>query len=236
MASEKETEYTDEQVREYQNWINYYNRYGALGDWFPVDIEDYYSNHGKAQRLLQGYINQEEKEPIERPAEQERLYREYLQWASRYAEPGDWYATDIDDFFRNYDKAMEQQRVWEQRGAEAEVEEEYLKAERYKQTPEYGQVFNPWLEEQTGFSGAMEQFTEREYPSLLSRFQATQPRLTGYPTREEARAEADRRKAAFGAWLGQESPEIYQKYMGQPPLMRGERPYMYQPTMRTVNW
>jgi len=100
----------------------------------------------------------------------------------------------------------------------------------------YGETFDAWLENQGQFSGALEKFAESQYPSLQARFEAEAGRLTGYPTREEARTEAERREAGFQAWLGGETPAIEQKYYGQTPLARGERPYMYQPTMRTVNW
>ena len=169
-------------------------------------------------------------------AEQQREFLTWRQWASRYGEPGDWYAVDIQDYFNNPDKVQQQLSVWQQRAAEQEAEEEYIKAERYHETPEYYQSFTPWMEEQGQFSGAMAGFVEKESPSLVSRFQSTQPRLTGFPTREEARAEAARREAGFEAWLPGQMPTVEQKYWGQTPLMRGERPYMYQPTLRTVNW
>jgi len=100
----------------------------------------------------------------------------------------------------------------------------------------YGETFTGWLEQQGQFSGALEKFAESQYPSLQSQYKAGLPRLTGFPTREEARAEAAKRESGFQAWLGQQTPGIYQEYMAQRPAERGERLWMQQPTMRTVNW
>jgi len=71
---------------------------------------------------------------------------------------------------------------------------------------------------------------------LQARYEAGLPRLTGYPTREEARAEAARREAGFKGWLTGQTPGIYQEYMGQRPAARGERLYMQSPRTRTANW
>ena len=70
----------------------------------------------------------------------------------------------------------------------------------------------------------------------MSKFKLTQPELTGYPTREEARAEAARRESGFQAWLPGQVPELEQKYWAQRPEQRGERLWMQSPNTRMVNW
>ena len=101
----------------------------------------------------------------------------------------------------------------------------------------YKETFSSWLPKQaSAMSGALTSYVESQYPSLQARYEAGLPRLTGYPTREEARAEAARREAGFKGWLTGQTPGIYQEYMGQRPTERGERPYMYAPATREVGW
>jgi hypothetical protein len=168
--------------------------------------------------------------------DQIREYYDWLTWYSSFGQPGDWKPVSIDDFFNNYDTAQGLMSTFQQRQGEAEAESEYAKAERYGEAPEYQPAFTQWLKGQGEFSGALQEYIEKQYPSLRSEYEAGLSRLTGYPTREEARTEAEKRESGFQAWLTEQTPEIYQEYMGQRPTERGERLYQYAPTMRTVNW
>jgi len=157
----------------------------------------------------------------------------------------------------NYEKAQEQLDIWQQEHgtaleekgtAETEQAEydEYIKGqrektlyhqkERYTEAPMYGETFAGWMGEQEQFSGALQQYVERQYPSLQSQYKAGMPRQTGSPTREEARTEAAKREAGFAAWLSGETPGIYQKYMAQRPTERGERLWMQAPNVKELGW
>jgi len=249
-----------ERQREFEAWSRYASAYGTSDEWYPVDQDDFFANYDKAQEQLKGWKVLAEEKEATYTNEQLQEYYAYRDWARAYGDLGELYAVDIAHYFSDPDTFRQQQVAWEQehaeveeydidpaeaarrreeayeRGEEAYAESRYAAEERYRETPQYGQVFDPWLEEQAGFSGALAAFTEKEYPSLVSKYKATQPRLTGYPTREEARAEAGRREAGFAGWLGGQMPGVEQEYWGQRPAERGERLWMQQPTMRTVNW
>ena len=184
---------------------------------------------------------------------QVREYYAFKDYESQYGKPGEWSPVDIGDFFANYDQAGQQLSVWQQQAGEVEkyeidpaeaarrreesyAEGRYAAKERYGEEPEYQPAFAQWMGEQGQFSGALQEYVEREYPSLKSEFQATQPTLTGFPTREEARAEATRREQAFQAWLPQQIPGREQEYWSQRPTERGERLWMQAPNVVAKNW
>lgn len=246
-------------VREFDEWWRYGRKYGGLDDQYPVDIDDFYDNYDLYQQQLVGWKQQAEEVEAEYTDEQVGEWNAFKDYMG-YREPGEWYPVDIADYFENWDKAQQSLSTWQQRYEEGEAERvageeyaldpeeaerrreeayaesRYAAEERYRETPQYQAPFTQWFQDQAGFSGALQAFTEREYPSLKSEFQATQPRLTGFPTREEARAEATRREQAWGGWLPGKTPEIEQRYWGQRPAARGERLWMQQPTLRTANW
>ena len=180
---------------------------------------------------------------------------------SRYAGLEDWRPSNIEDWIANYDYAQQQLAGWQQqyqaeaveaeavdqyaldpaeaarRREEAYRESRYAAQERYGEQPRYQEIFGGWLPQAAEqMSGALLKYTRGQYPSLRTEYQAGQPRLTGYPTREEARAEATRREAGWQAWLPQRVPKLEQEYWAQRPAERGERLYMQAPVMRAVNW
>jgi len=183
-------------------------------------------------------------------ADQIREYNLWRAYASAFGELGEWRPVDIADFYANYDQAQSLLTAFQQRQSQSQAErgeaeaytqeqreyQEYLRQEAFRETPMYGETFASWMSQQRDMSGAFTGFVESEYPSLRGRFEAAQPREVGYPTREAARAEVERKESAWQAWLPQQVPELWQEYSFQPPAMRGERHYMYQPTMRPVNW
>jgi len=247
--------YNWEEWAEYERYLGVLNTTEGTILPIPQSISDYFNNKKHWERL--GQLGQ--LPPTTRTVEDAGLIHGQLQvtgqvlaqgspWLTPEGEPldfdeggepivvGDEKDKEPPPGFETYDEYLAYLKRQREYSEWSMQQAEYRAQEGYRETPQYGQVFDPWLEEQGQFSGALAAFTEKEYPSLVSKYKATQPRLTGYPTREEARAEAGRREAGFGGWLGGETPELEQKYWGQTPLMRGERPYMYQPTMRTVNW
>ena len=202
--------YTDEQLREFNTWRLYASKFGGLEDWYPNNIQDWIANYDKAQQQLDAWkqlATEEEQEALEAEAERE----EYEEHALPPEEAA-------------------------RRREEAYGESRYAAQERYTETPEYQLPFTQYLQEQGRFSGALEAWTENQYPSLVSQFRTTQPELTGYATREEARAEKARREESFRAWLPKQEYGLYQEYASQRPGERGERLYMQAPTMRTANW
>lgn len=240
-------------VREYETWLDYARKYGGIDEQYPVDIDDFYDNPDIYQQQLATWQQQAAEKEVEYTDDQIREWNNYRDYASQFRELGDWLPVDIEDYFANYDQAQQQLRGWERQGAEVErlgvlpeeaarrreeayEESRYAAEERYRETPQYQAPFTQWAQDQAGFSRALQEYTEREFPSLRSEFQATQPRLTGFPTREAARAEAGRREQAWTGWLGGMAPEIEQRYWGQRPAERGERFWMQQPTMRAINW
>jgi hypothetical protein len=186
-------EWTDDQVREYYNWLSWYSKYGELTDWKPVSIEDFYNNYDQAQGIMAEF---QQRQGV---SEQERAEAEAY---------------------------TQQQREYQ----------EYVRQEAFHEPARLSETFSAWMNQQNQLSGAFSEFVENKYPSLRGTFEAGMPIETGAPTREAARSAALQRESQWQAWLPQQVPGLYQEYMAQPMLKRGERPYMYQPTMRTVNW
>jgi len=152
----------------------------------------------------------------------------------------DAYLKAQEDYLAQQQAYLDQRKEYEE-GQKAYQEEQrayqdYQRQEAYRETPRYGEAFTQWLGGQETAGGALQQFIEREYPSLQSEFGATQPRTVGYPTREAARAEAGRREEAWTGWLGEMTPEIEQRYYAQRPGDRGERLWMQAPNVRAINW
>jgi len=241
--------FTIREIEGYDRVAAYGEKYGDLEDDIPRDRADYLANIDKYQLQLEKWIQEAGSEGAGFTDEQIREWQDYT-WHSRYRETGDSFFADMGDFFNNYDQAIQQLNMWRKRAGEAEVEQteseeytqwsreqtKYAAQERYGETPMYSENFTAWLNQQGQFSGALEKYVEGQYPSLRSQFEAQAGRLTGFPTREEARAEATRREAGFQSWLGGEVPGLKQEYWAQRPADRGERPYMQSPNVREYNW
>ena len=241
--------FTIREIEGYDRVAAYGEKYGDLEDDIPRDRADYLANIDKYQLQLEKWIQEAGSEGAGFTDEQIREWQDYT-WHSRYRETGDSFFADMGDFFNNYDQAIQQLNMWRKRAGEAEVEQteseeytqwsrertKYAAQEAYGETPEYQPRLQQFLDDQLKASSAFEAFTEKQYPSLVSRFDITQPELTGYPTREEARAEKARREQAFQAWLPGQVPGLEQEYWAQPPAARGERLYMQSPNVRTLNW
>jgi len=243
-------EQMDDFARGYTEVEAYGKKYGDLEDQYPQNFGDYIENSDIYQQQLTKWKKEAGSEAVGFTDAQIREWQDYT-WHSRYRESGDVFFADMGDFFNNYDEAIQQLSIWRKRAGEAEVEqkegEEYTKwarertkyaaEEAYTEAPMYKETFSSWLPKQaSAMSGALTSYVESQYPSLQARYEAGLPRLTGYPTREEARAEAARREAGFKGWLTGQTPGIYQEYMGQRPTERGERLYMYAPAIREVGW
>jgi len=238
-----------ERTREYDAWWRYARKYGETGDWYPVNEDDFFNNYDTAQALLTKWQGMAEETEVEYTDEQQQEWA-FIKDYMGYREAGEEYPLDIEDYFANPDKWQQSLATWQQRAGEAEAEgleeEEYTQwsreqtkyaaQERYGEAPMYPETFTAWLNQQGQFSGALEKYVESQYPSLRSQFEAQAGRLTGFPTREEARAEATRREAGFQSWLGGEVPGLKQEYWAQRPAERGERPYMQSPNVREYNW
>lgn len=75
-----ETEYSDEDVREYYTYRRYASSYGERDDWYAVSLEDYYNNWDVAQEQLTAWKDvATEKEQEEIDAQAEKDYREQFQ-------------------------------------------------------------------------------------------------------------------------------------------------------------
>jgi hypothetical protein len=246
-------EYTQAQLDNYNDYLAFLKTKDGKNWPVPKDIADFLAHMdewaGNAEYYSRGYTE-----------EQLREFNTFKRYASAYGELTDWFPTNIEDWLANPDKAQKQLDIWKQkygtaleeeagaekyaltpeeaarRREEGYTEERYAAKERYGETPMYPEAFANWRKEQSDMSGALLEYIQSEYPSLRAEFEAGLPRLTGYETREEARAEATKRESGFAAWLSEETPEIYQEYMGQRPAERGERYYVQAPTTRVTNW
>jgi len=259
---EPEGGYTEDQQAEYEAYLEYLKENPDSGLPTPKDIDDYFKNRDS---WIEDYTPPEE---IEGETEEKREYtdeekREYNTWknyAYTYGDPDDWYALDIDDYFKNKNLADEQLTEWQGREAEekqyelspeeqarrqqesydytqwARSQAEYGAQEAYAETPEYAQSFTEWFGTKGTKSQPLQSFIEGMFGKLKTQYEATQPREIGYPTREEARAEAARREAGFEAWLPTQTPELEKQFWAQSPYERGERPGTFAPRIRSVNW
>lgn len=246
--------YSQEQIDSYDRFRAFQSQYGDLNDFMPKDLNEYLANYDKAQQQLTTWTQEAGPEAAGFTDDQVRAFNEYKQYYYQYGKPGEWMPVDVGDFIANQTQAQAQLNVWKQQAAEVEKYElppeeaarrreesyqegRYAAQERYGETPMLQETFAAWLPQAAGdMSGALREFVENQYPSLRAQYEAGLPRLTGFPTREEARAEAAKREAGFSAWLTGQTPELEQEYWGQRPYARGEQYSQYSPTLRTVNW
>ena len=243
-------EYTQQQRDDYDDYLAFLQTPDGKKFPTPKDIADYLTNREQwiadYDYYLRGYTE-----------EQLREFNTWKRYASTYGDLTDWFPNNIDDWLTHYDTAQEQLAKWQQEHGTALEEEEvseaeqaeedkyrqeqrekaaYYEQERYTAAPEYQPRLQQWLDEKLEESRAFELFSEKQYPSLVSKFKLTQPELTGYSTREEARTEKARREQKFAAWLPGQVPGLKQEYWGQRPTERGERLYMQSPNVRELSW
>jgi hypothetical protein len=231
---------TQAQLDDYNAYLAFLETDQGSGWQSPQNIFDYLTNIDQwAEDVLSGGGE----EGDEWTDDQWREYNQWREWRSNYGEVGDWMPTSIEDFYNNYDKAQDLLAEFQSRQEEAEEEreeeeeyQEYVREEAFHEPARLSDIFSAWMGQQEQFSGAFSGFVESEYPSLRGEWEAGMPIETGYPTREEAREAQASREDIWKAWLPEQIPGLYQEYMSQPPLQRGERPYMYQPTTRSLNW
>lgn len=243
---EEEREYTDEEKREYYTYRNYASSYGDPNDWYPLNIEDYFKNWNIAQEQL-GEWHSEELEREGEQAEYEREREEAEQWglspeeSARRREESYEYSQWLRERSR---EAAEHELGPEEAARRREESYEYSlwskerakygALEAYRETPEYGQTFSSWFSSEASKSQPLQAFIEGMFGKLRTEYQAGLPRLTGFPTREEARAEAGKREAGFEAWLPKQLPGLEEKFWEQPPWKREERPGLFAPRIRSV--
>ena len=245
--------YGYDQIDSFTDVMAYASRYGDIEDDTPKNLLDYLENYDRYQQQYESWRQEAGPEATGFTDAEIREYKDYEQWYYEHGKPGDPKPVDVGDYITNYETYQKQLKIWQQEATEAEQyeidpaeklrrqeeaykESRYAAEERYGETPRYSEAFTGWKEQQGQFSNALTEFIESEFPSLRSQFEAGLPPLTGYPTREEARAESASREKGLQAWLGGQTPELEQKYWGQRPAQRGERLYMQSPNVRTINW
>jgi len=206
-----------EQVREYNAWKSYASKYGGLTDWYPVNMEDWVTHYDRAQGELKGWL---------------KAHGEWEEWR---AGEDEWQQKQRQRQEEQWEHGLDPEEAARRR-EESYAEGRYAAQERYHEQPMYNQTFAKWMDDQRGFSGALSEFVESQYPSLRAQFEAGVGREVGYSTREEARASASARESAFEGWLGRATPALYQDYMSQRPSARDERYREYSPTLRSVSW
>ena len=204
----EEPEYTTDQKREYQRYWNYADAYGEPGDWYPLNMGDYFKNRSVAQEQLNEWLAAEQTRQSQTAAA-EAQQAEYELWQLSPEEAA-------------------------RRREESYAATQYARQEAYGETPRYPETFYGWLSEQGDMSKYLRNYIENKYPSLREQYEATLPRLTGYPTREQARTEAAKRESGWQAWLATQMPEVESQFWRQTPYERGERPGTFAPATRTV--
>jgi len=219
----------------------------------PTSIEDYLKH---ATEWATQFAEQKEIEQTEL----QRQYNLYKAYMRAYGELGGWQPVDFDDWLNNREAADQQLAGWQEehglqleeelaveeyaispeeaarRQEEAYAESRYAAEERYREAPMYGETFAQWGQGLDAASQALQAYIKGQYPSLQAEYKAEVGRLGGFPTREEARAEAGRRETGWKSWLGERMPETTQEYYAQRPAQRGERLWMQAPSLRKVNW
>jgi len=240
---------TQEQIGEYHNYLDYIKAHPDAELTTPFDIYDYLEHRDEWAPSWM------EEEPTPWPDvpepyysdEEVREYNTYLDYRSRFGDPDDWRPVDIEDYFRKWDIAQEQLGEWKteeqyqlspeeqaRRREESYARSQYAAQEAYHETPEYGESFSNWFGTQGTKSQPLQSFIEGMFGKLQTEYQAGLPTLTGFPTREEARAEAEKRQTGFEAWLPQQIPAVEEQFWAQSPRQRWEAPGTFAPRIRTV--
>ena len=237
-GEEPTEEWTSAQRKAYERYKNYAALYKDPDDYYAPTINDYYGNYDVANEQL-----------TEWETEASREYQQYRDLAS-HREPGDFYTTNQDDFVNNYDRAQRQQDVWMGRYTEyetrqQEVDEYYdwsrgrayeSAQEAYRPSPQYDPALYKQREALEGESVYYQNWMTDMFPELKRRFEATQPKQVGYPTREEQRAAEAQLEQGIGQYLTAEQEALRQEFYEQRPWDRGERPHIYQPKLRQLSY
>ena len=220
--------YTDAQNREYNTYKRYASAYGDPNDWYALGVKDYFDNYDTAQTQLTKWQQEEIDKGVKQTEYEAEQTKQKAEYEAKQAEYEKW-ALSPEEQARRREEGY-------QSALESRARAEYARQEAYGEAPEYQKPFSQWLQTQGDQSQYLKDYIESKYPSLRTQFTATQPRLTGYPTRERARAEAERREAGFKAWLPVQLPTVEAEFWGQAPAQRGERPQVYNPRSRYIAW
>ena len=219
-AKEDVAQYTTAQQLDYIKYKKFLNT-DAGRDWpTPASIADFLANIDKWAASMTAAFEKQAQEEAEAKVQEETKIQE-AQQAEQEAKQAE------------YDAYTAEQRAYAE---EARARTEYAAQEAYHEAPMYPETFSQWAQEQSDTSQALQAYIKSQYPSLQAEYKAEVGRLTGFPTREEARTEAGRRERGWESWLGERMPETTQEYYAQRPAQRGERLWMQAPTLRTVNW
>ena len=220
--------YTDAQNREYSTYKRYASAYGDPNDWYPNNIKDYFASTDLAREQLTKWRQEEIDKGVKQTEYEAEQTKQKAEYEAKQAEYEKW-ALSPEEQARRREEGY-------QSALESRARAEYARQEAYGEAPEYRTSFSNWLQTQGSQSQYLKDYIENKYPSLRTQYEATQPRLTGYPTREEARAEAERREVGFKAWLPAQLPTVEAEFWGQAPAQRGERPQVYNPRLRYIAW
>lgn len=212
-SKEEVSQYTTAQQLDYIKYKKFLNTDEGRGWPSPASIADFLANIDKWAAQMTAQIEEKAQEEAEVKAQEEtqRQEEQQVEYDARQAE-------------------------YDARQAEQDARAAYARQEAYREQPMYSETFSQWIQGQSDTSQALQAYIKGQYPSLQAEFRAEAGRLTGFPTREEARTEAERRESGWQSWLGERMPETTQEYYAQRPTERGERLWMQAPTLRTVNW
>ena len=251
--------YTDDEFREYNTYRRWASSQGTPDDWYPVDIDDYFNHWDIAQEQMdewKGEASEAEKKRLEeeeKAAERQAKYEAEQAEAEKYALTPEEQARRREESYaytqqqraisEAYQKAAlspeEEARRREEQYAYSQWAQERARIsaqEAYRETPEYQGSFYNYFEGLSSTPGRFQDFMLAMFPKLREEWEATQPKLTGYPTPQEARAEATRRETAFGQWLPTQTKKMMEQFYVQAPPERGERPAYFAPRLRSVNF
>lgn len=224
----KPTFYTYEQRAEYRAYHRFLATPEGRGFPRPKDMDDYFANREKWRAGQYG-----EEYPVEPPVEPPVAEIPSPPPVLPPSPAPDYPSDSLYDEYQKWALPPEEQA---RRREESYALTQYGRKEAYREQPRYFEPFAKWIKGQTAISQALRGYVEDKYSSLRARHEADLPPLTGFPTREEARAEAARRESAWEAWLPSQLPDVRQDYYAQRPAERGERYWVQSPTLRTVAW
>ena len=223
VVAEQIDEWRDSALREYQEYRDYDN-FRDPGEWVYQGVDDFVLNYDDAQIQLgkwQGLYGTEEAERIADEAYYDALRRRQLEELQHGLSP---------------EEAARRREESYQYSQEARERAEYAAKEAYHPEVRYDPAFYSQQEALQGESVYYQDWMKRIYPELRGRFEATQPKEIGYPTREEARAAAAQTEAKWKTWLGGQQETLEQEFYGQPPYQRGERPSQFAPKLRSLSY
>jgi len=112
----------------------------------------------------------------------------------------------------------------------------YAAQEAYQPSPEYRSATEQWHGGLGSEPLGYQQWARQMFPTWESQYKSTQEPMVGYPTRELARAEEERRTAGLEGWLQAGQEGFKQQYYQQSPYERGERPGQFNPALRQLSF